>query len=137
MFCIKPWLQKLQCGIARNVMPTNKVTFNPFRLCNHNFQYLSIQFHMFKFDIVVVLFAITFHKAFILTFTNYNSRLLWTKAWFNGFSTSLPGQHVVHVISKKLGSKFRILLLVLRKSSAQTTTLAFPPYKYIGKYSKV
>jgi hypothetical protein len=38
-------------------MFTNNVKFNPFRLCIHNFQYMSIRFQVFKFDIDVVLFS--------------------------------------------------------------------------------
>ena len=47
-------------------MFANNVKFNPFRLCIHNFQYMSIRFQVFKFDIDVVLFSKKFHKAFVL-----------------------------------------------------------------------
>ncbi len=100
MFCIKSWSQNLQCGIGGHFMLRNKVTFNPFMLCNHTFQYLGIQFHMFKFYIGVVLFTITFHKAFVLTFTNFNSRFFWTHASFNSQSLdrSLPSiQSDLHI----------------------------------------
>ena len=60
-------------------MLTNKVIFNPFRLSDHNFQYLCKKIHMFKFDIGVVLLAKTFHKAFVLTFTDHNLSLIRTK----------------------------------------------------------
>ena len=86
-------LKKLQFGIGGNFMLANNVKFNPFRLCIHNFQYMSIRFQKFKFDIDVVLFSKKFHKAFVLIFLNHSPVLFEVWSLLTGCVMSNSAVH--------------------------------------------